>query len=135
MKMAGKAEYPHQELTERIIGAAFIVHNELGGGFVEKVYENALALELRCMDYAVKQQPNASVFYRGQSVGDFQPDLIVEEKVLIDVKAVRMLTREFETKLIHYLKATGLEVGLLINFGESVQVRRKIFSRKNYPSV
>lgn len=133
--MKSTKAYPHAELTEKIIGAAYTVHNELGSGFIEKVYENALTQELRYNGYAVQQQPLVSVYYRGLSVGEFQPDLIVEKKILVDVKAVRTLTKEFESKLIHYLKATGLEVGLLINFGESVQVRRKIYTPKHSRSV
>lgn len=130
MKLRTKVEYPYAELTEKIIGAAYTVHNELGGGFIEKVYENALVIELSERGIDACQQPQTSVSYRGRLVGEFNPDLIVEDKILVEVKAVRTLTHEYDQKLIHYLKATGLQVGLLINFGESVQVRRKIFTLK-----
>ncbi len=121
--------YPHSDLTEKIIGAAFTVHNELGSGFVEKVYENALVIELRSNLIEVEQQVPVEVSYKGQPAGEFVADLVVDRKVLVEIKAVKALTHEFESKLIHYLKATGIEVGLLLNFGESVEVRRKIYSK------
>lgn len=127
--MDGNETYPHKDLTEKIIGASFDVHNELGSGFVEKVYENALAMELRRRGLTCKQQQPVSVSYRDESVGEFVADLIVESVVLVEIKAVKAITSEFESKLIHYLKTTGIEVGLLINFGERVELRRKIYSR------
>jgi GxxExxY protein len=133
MKMDAEVLYPHKDLTERIIGAAFDVHNELGAGFVEKVYENALAIELRKRALRVEQQKAVKVEYQGESVGEFVADLIVDNTVLVEIKSVKSLTPENESKLIHYLKATGIEVGLLINFGESVEVRRKIYTQtKNH---
>ncbi len=122
-------KYPLKDLTEKIIGCAYTVHNELGAGFVEKVYENALAIELRDHAINVAQQKPIRVSYRGKAVGDFVADLVADDNVLVEVKAVKALTKEFDAKLLHYLKATGLEVGLLINFGESVQVRRKVYTR------
>jgi GxxExxY protein len=133
--MNTKEVYPHIELTEKIIGAAFEVHNKLGGGFVEKVYENALAAELRKQGHFVEQQKPVSVQYKDESVGEFVADMIVDETVLLEIKAVKFLTGEYESKLIHCLKAAGIEVGLLLNFGESVQVKRKIFTPKSQPSV
>lgn len=130
-----REKYPLKELTEKIIGAAYDVHNELGSGFVEKVYENALTAELRRQEYVVEQQKALTVSYKGESVGEFITDLIVEKKVIVEIKAVKSLTDDFDAKLIHYLKATGIEVGLLINFGESVQVHRKIYTPKPKQSV
>ncbi len=134
--------YPHKELTEKIIGAAFRVHNELGSGFVEKVYENALAIELRKMSLKVEQQNPVIVNYKGESAGEFVSDLIVENVVLVETKAVKLLSSKFESKLIHYLKASGIEIGLLLNFSKSVEVKRKIysvsqskFSSKNHSST
>ena len=126
--MDTREAYPHKDLTENIIGAAFEVHNELGAGFVEKVYENALAIELRKQGFKVELQKPVGVEYQGESVGEFVADLIVGETVLVEIKSVKSLTPEYESKLIHYLKATGIEVGLLINFGESVEIRRKIYT-------
>jgi GxxExxY protein len=133
--MNPKETYPHVELTEKIIGAAYEVHNKLGGGFVEKVYENALAAELRKRGHAVQQQKPMTVEYEGESVGEFAADMIVDETVLVEIKAVKALTNEYELKLIHYLKTSRIEVGLLLNFADSVQVRRKIFTPKSQPSV
>jgi GxxExxY protein len=126
--MESEQAYPHRDLTEKIIGAAYSVHNELGSGFVEKVYENALVAELNERGMSVEQQKEVRVFYKARSVGEFVADVVVDGKVLIEVKSVRSLTDDFDAKLIHYLKATGIEVGLLINFGESVHVHRKVYS-------
>ncbi len=134
-QMSEREKYPLKELTEKIIGAAYEVHNTLGGGFVEKVYENALIEELREHGFIIEQQKPVSVLYKGKSAGEFIADMIVEKKVLVEVKSVKMLTKDFDSKLIHYLKATGIEVGLLINFGESVQVHRKIYTPKQKQSV
>jgi GxxExxY protein len=130
-QMSEQEKYPLKELTEKIIGAAYEVHNTLGSGFVEKVYENALSEELRVHGLNVEQQKPVSVLYKGKSAGEFIADMIVEKKVLVEVKSVKMLTKDFDLKLIHYLKATGIEVGLLINFSDSVQVHRKIYTLKS----
>jgi GxxExxY protein len=107
----------------------------LGAGFVEKVYENALAIELRKRGLVVEQQKPVRVEYQGESVGEFVADLVVNGTVLVEIKSVKTLTLEYESKLIHYLKATGIEVGLLLNFGESVEVRRKIYTNERRPSA
>jgi len=115
-----------QTLTEKIIGCAYKVHNSLGQGFLEKVYENALAMELRDGEkLAVKTQYPIPVFYRGQSVGEYFADLLVEEAVLVEIKAALQIHKEHEAQLVHYLTATNLDHGLLINFGPSVEVRHK----------
>ena len=113
------------KLTERIIGCAYRVHNELGPGFLEKVYENALRIELEEAGLGVRQQCPVPVRYRGQVVGDFYADLVVEGRVIIELKAVRDLAKEHEVQLVNYLTATGIDDGLLINFGVSVEVKRK----------
>jgi GxxExxY protein len=125
--------YPHKDLTERIIKAAFSVHNRLGHSFLEKVYENALVKELQSMGIKVEQQKTLRVNYGGEPIGDFAVDLLVEDKVIVELKAVNALEKSFEEKLLHYLKVSGIEVGLLLNFGKSVQIKRKIYSRR--PSV
>jgi GxxExxY protein len=122
--------YPHKELTEKIIKAAFAVHNRLGPSFLEKVYENALAKELQSMGIKAEQQKQMTVNYGGESIGDFFVDMLVEDKVIVELKAVSALEKSFEEKLLHYLKVSGVEVGLLINFGRSVQVKRKIYTRR-----
>lgn len=113
------------ELTKRIIGCAFRVHNSLGAGFLEKVYENALKIEIEEEGLKVEQQCPIPVRYRDRVVGDFYADLIVDGRVLVELKAVRQLAKEHEVQLVNYLAATGIENGLVINFGPSVEVRRK----------
>ena len=124
-----RADGKHAELTERIIGAAYRVHNVLGFGFLEKVYENALALELSDDGLAVARQQLVPVRYKGRPVGDYVADLVVADKVIVEVKAVGALDRVHEVQLVNYLKATGIEVGLLINFGRKVEVKRKVLDR------
>lgn len=113
------------EITETIIGCAYRVHNELGSGFLEKVYENALALKLVESGLQVKQQEPIAVYYHQKLVGEYFADLVVEERILVELKAIRSLVSEHEVQLVHYLAATGKEDGLLINFGSSVEVKRK----------
>jgi len=128
MKEIIEENYPHSGLTEQIIKAAFTVHNRIGHSFQEKVYENALVKELQIAGFKVEQQKPLSVNYGGEPIGDFVVDLVVDDVVIVELKAVQSLEKSFEDKLLHYLKVSGLEVGLLINFGRSVEVKRKIFS-------
>ena len=113
------------DLTYKVIGSAYKVHNVLGAGFLEKVYENALKLELHRLGISVQQQVKLPVFYEGEQVGLYFPDLMIEEQLVIEIKAILTLAPEHEMKLIHYLAATGIDDGLLINFGTSVQIKRK----------
>jgi len=113
------------ELTEKVIGCAYRVHGEMGAGFLEKVYENALRIDLAEAGLTVKQQHPIPVFYHGQVVGDFFADLMVEDRLIIELKAVQNLARDHEVQLVNYLAATGIDDGLLINFGSSVDVKRK----------
>lgn len=117
----------HKELSEKIIAAAYKVHNELGNGFLEKVYKNALAIELgeAGIKYAVEFP--LKVLYHNIAVGDYFADIIVEDKIIVELKAVSKLESAHEVQLVNYLKATGIKVGLLINFGQSVEVKRRIF--------
>ena len=112
-------------LTHKIIGAAYKVHNQLGAGFLEKVYENALRIELVKQGLQVQQQAPIDVYYEDETVGEYYADLWVEERIIVELKAVQSLTKEHEVQLVNYLTATGLETGLLLNFGSSVQVKRK----------
>lgn len=113
------------QITEIIIGCAYKVHNTLGEGFLEKVYENALCIELNDANLRVKQQVPVKVFYRDRVVGDYLADLVVEECIIIEIKAIRSIAKEHEVQLVNYLNATGIENGLLLNFGPSVEVKRK----------
>lgn len=114
-----------EALTEKIIGCAFKVHNVLGAGFMEKVYENALRIELIRQGLKTKQQEPIRVYYKGQVVGDYYADLWVEDRVIVELKAVQALSKAYEVQLVNYLTATGVDTGLLLNFGSSVQVKRK----------
>ena len=111
-------------LTERIIGCAFRVHNVLGAGFSEKVYENALAHDLQKSGLAVAQQQRIEVFYDGVMVGEYFADLIVEGLVLVETKAVRNFDDAHVAQCLNYLAATGVPLCLLINFGRKVEVKR-----------
>jgi len=114
-------------ITEKIIGGAYAVGNELGSGFLEKVYENSLAFELREAGLKVEQQKGVAVSYRGQNVGEYFADLLVEDEVLVEIKAARALDDANVAQCLNYLKATGRNVCLLINFGKPrVDVKRLV---------
>ncbi len=120
----------HEALTGAIIGGAMRVHRALGPGYLEAVYLRALAWELRLAGHAVDCERRLTVRYRGCAVGVFVPDLIVEERVIVEIKAVERLVAAHEAQLVNYLKTTGIETGLLLNFGTlSLQVRRKFRDR------
>ena len=116
----------HSEITEKIIGASYKVHNTLGYGFLEKVYQNSLSIELRSLDLEVDVEKPIKVLYNGEIVGNYVADIVVGGKVIVEIKAVKELSDIHEVQLVNYLKATGIEVGLLINFGTSVQVKRRV---------
>jgi GxxExxY protein len=111
--------------TDVIIGCAYNVHNTLGSGYLEKVYENALRIELKKHGFAVEQQFPIPVYYDGEIVGDFYADLLVDGNIIIELKAVENLHPKHEAQLVNYLTATHIDTGLLINFGSSVRVKRK----------
>ena len=114
-----------QNITEKIIGCAFTVHRNLGAGFLEKVYENAMLIELRKLGIEAKQQVPITVSYEGQRVGEYFADLLIEEKIICELKAGLALKTEHEVQLVNYLTATGFNTGLLLNFGKRVEVKRK----------
>jgi len=118
----------HEEITQAILKAFYKVYNTLGYGFLEKVYENALAHELTRAGLAVKQHMPVHVYYGEQLVGDYFADLVVEGKVIVELKAAEALRPEHEAQLLNYLKATEMEVGLLLNFGPEPTFVRKIFT-------
>lgn len=125
----------HTNLTEKVIGAFYKVYNTLGYGFAEKVYENALAIELTKLGLHVGQQKDIAVYYDGQSVGDYVADLVIEEAVLVELKAARHLAEEHEAQLLNYLKATPIEVGLLLNFGPQAEFKRKVYDNERKGSL
>ena len=118
----------HKEITEKILKAFYKVYNELGFGFLEKVYENAMFLELRSMGLGCDKQRPVKVYYNEQRVGEYFADIIVEDRVIIELKAAEGLVEEHELQLINYLKATEMEVGLLLNFGKQPVFKRKVFT-------
>jgi GxxExxY protein len=114
-------------LTSAIIGAFYDVYNQLGCGFLEKVYENALAHELRKRGHGMQQQAPIEVYYDGLQVGSYFSDLLVDKSVLVELKAAKAIAEEHEAQLLNYLKATEIDVGLILNFCPKPQVKRKIF--------
>jgi GxxExxY protein len=120
-------EYPHRNLTEAIIGCAYDVFTVLGHGFLEKVYENALTLKIKSKGLKVKQQEPINVIFEGHVVGEYFADLLIEDAVIIELKAVSDLAKIHEAQLVNYLKAIGIKVGLLINFGETISIKRRVF--------
>jgi GxxExxY protein len=121
-------EYYCQDITEKIISCFYKVYNRLGYGFLEKVYENTLCVELQNEKMNFLQQSSVQVFYDENIVGNFVSDLIVEEKVIVEVKAITAIRKEHDAQLLNYLKATKLEVGLLLNFGSKPEVRRRAYT-------
>lgn len=129
--MINADNYMYTELTEKIIGCAFKVYNQLGAGFLEKIYENALAIELKDAGLSVQQQYPIKVYYNEIVIGDYIADIVVEDRVIIELKAVNSLAKAHEVQLVNYLKATKIEVGLLINFGDIISVKRKVLSKNH----
>ena len=120
----------HQETTEQIIKAFYNVYNTLRYGFLEKVYENALLIELKKNGFMCEKQKPISVFYENEIVGEFFADIIVNDTIILELKACETLINEHELQVINYLKATDIEVALLLNFGKIPQVKRKIYSNE-----
>jgi GxxExxY protein len=115
----------HNKITARIIEAAFEVGNELGVGYLESVYENAFCIALRQKDLQVSRQVPLKVSFRGVIVGDFKADLMINEKIIVEIKVAANLLNEHYAQILNYLKTTGIEVGLVINFGTpKIQYRR-----------
>ena len=120
-------DFKYKELTEKIIKTFYRVYNELGYGFLEKVYENAMMIEFRKEGIACVSQSPIKVFYGGEVIGEYYADILVDSKVIVEIKAAKRLTEENEAQLLNYLKATDIEVGLLLNFGTKPEVKRKAF--------
>jgi GxxExxY protein len=127
-----KTELKHEAITREVIGSAFEVINELGAGFLESVYEKALLLALRQKGLAAVAQSPAHVMFRGECVGEFYADILVEEKVIVELKAVKAIAPEHQAQIINYLNATGIEVGLLINFGNPKLEYKRFTRSKDY---
>lgn len=117
----------HGELTNKIIGIFYRVYNVLGFGFLEKVYENALAYEFKKEGLSFLKQAPICVLYEGEVMGKYFADFVVEGKVIVEVKADKFLGEDSEKQLLNYLRATGLEVGLVLGFGKKADIKRKVF--------
>ena len=122
----------HKTITEKIIGAAFEIHKELGYGFLEKVYQKAMQVELKYLGLKTELETPIKVRFKGHIIGDYFADLLVEEKVVVELKVAENYNSKDEAQLINELKATGIRVGLLINFGkERVEFKRLVYSKKS----
>ena len=120
-------DFKHKELTEKIINIFYSVYNKLGYGFLEKIYENAMMIEFKKEGIDAVSQSAIKVFYEGKIIGEYYADILVDNKVIIEIKAAKRLVEENEAQLLNYLKATDIEVGLLLNFGTEPEVKRKAF--------
>jgi GxxExxY protein len=118
----------YQDITEKILACCFEVSNELGSGFLESVYEKALLIVLKEKGLNSENQVPINVIFRGELIGEFFSDILVENKVIIEIKSVNQLKNEHQAQLIHYLKATGIKVGLLVNFGKPKLEYRRLYN-------
>ncbi|MES2546039.1 MAG: GxxExxY protein [Bacteroidota bacterium] len=123
----------HKSLSNTILKIYYDVYNELGYGFLEKVYQNAMYLELKSLGYKVEAQEKIKVYYKSQLVGEYFADLIIEDLIIIELKACECLRDEHKAQLLNYLKATKIEIGLLLNFETTPEFKRSIYTndRKN----
>jgi GxxExxY protein len=119
--------YKYEDLTHKIIDAFYKVYNTLGYGFLEKVYENALLIELKKIGLNAKPQAKIRVDYDNQIVGEYYIDILIEDCIIVEIKASKSIAKEHEAQLLNYLKASHLEVGLLLNFGPKPEIKRKVF--------
>jgi len=124
------ANYKHQELTEAIIGAFYEVYNELGHGFLESVYEEAMSRVLKANGIVAQRQSPLPVWFRGEAIGDFRADLIVAGCVIVELKAAKAIEPVHEAQLLNYLRASDVEVGLLLNFGPTPKIKRMVFANE-----
>lgn len=125
---ADNDKFLHKDLTDKIIKCFYEVYNTLGFGFLEKVYENAMMIALAQEGLRAKTQQPIRVYFKNSLVGDYYADIIVDDTIIVELKAIERLADEHELQLINYLKATDIEIGLLLNFGRKPEIRRKIFT-------
>jgi GxxExxY protein len=123
-------ELLHKDLTDLILKTYYEVYNELGYGFLEKVYQNALYFELKNKGLDVVPQKKIKVYYKNIEVGDYYADLMINDTIILELKAADYIVEEFENQLLNYLRGTNCEVGLLLNFGKKPEFRRKVFENK-----
>jgi GxxExxY protein len=138
MSQYDPATFPHRDITEKIIGVFYDVYNELGFGFLESVYHRAMVIALTEAGLVAESKVKLPVYFRGQVVGDFEADLLVERHVILELKAVEELCSAHEAQTLNYLKASAVEVGLLLKFGPKPRITRLAFSnerKRSRPSV
>jgi GxxExxY protein len=128
-------QYLHSELSGKIIKAFYNVYNTLGFGFYEKIYENAMIIELNKMNLIAENQEKIIVFYEAKNVGEYYADIVVEHKIIVELKTVDTLNEDHDAQILNYLKATNIEIGLLLNFGIKPQVKRRILTNDLKPSL
>ena len=121
----------HQEVTGSVIKSFYNVYNELGYGFLEKIYEKAMIIELQKRGLKCVAQYPIQVTYKGLSIGDYFADIFVADSIIVELKAAEFISLGHESQLINYLKATDIEIGLLLNFGRKPKFKRKIYSNNN----
>ncbi len=120
----------YKEISDKILRAFYNVYNTLGYGFLEKVYENAMFIELKILGMKCERQKPIEVFYKNEKVGDYYADIIVEDKIILELKSAETLAPEHEAQLLNYLKATDIEIGFLLNFGKKPEFKRMILENK-----
>jgi GxxExxY protein len=127
IEQEGKSKFLFQKESELILKSAFNVYNELGNGFLEKVYENSLFIELKTNGFSVETQVPIPVYYKNNIVGKYFADIVVNDKIILEIKSCRTLEKIHESQLLHYLKATKFKVGYLLNFGYEKKLQYKRF--------
>lgn len=120
-------DYKYRELTEQVLKIFYRVYNKLGYEFLERIYENAMMIELKKESISAISQSAIKVVYDGEALGEYYADILVDNKVIVEIKAAKNLAEEHEAQLLNYLKATDIEIGLLLNFGPKPEIRRKAF--------
>ncbi|WP_299517390.1 GxxExxY protein [uncultured Flavobacterium sp.] len=125
----------HKSITDEILKAYYNVYNGLGSGFLEKVYQNSMFFELKSFGLKVEAQKQIKVYFKNQLVGDFYSDLLIEDKVIVELKATEFLMDIHTAQIINYLKATPIEVGMLLNFGEEPEFKRVIYTNNRKTSI
>jgi GxxExxY protein len=120
-------DFKYKELTEKIIEIFYRVYNKLGYGFLEKVYENAMMIEFKKENISAVSQSAIKVLYEGEIVGEYFADILITDKIIVEIKATKNIAEEHEAQLLNYLKATDIEVGLLLNYGPKPNFKRKAF--------
>lgn len=125
----------HKEISKPILKVFYDVYNQLGYGFLEKVYQNAMYFELKSQGYKVEAQKQIEVYFRNQLVGEFYADLLIEDAIIVELKACEHLVNSHIAQLMNYLKATQIEIGLVLNFGETPEFKRLVYTNNRKSNI